>query len=223
MKKQLLFIILTVTTLNLTGQNDLIGLNVGLNSTNTSSDFLSSTNYAKTGLSAGLTYEHLFKRHLIFGTDLIYNQRGFKDDVIFYDIEGNPTSEKYTTKYNYNYVSLPLKLGFTFGKKLYGFTHFGVIPSFLVNANTIVPTFDSNANRHGEETFDVTYRVSKFDFAGLFEIGASYPLNETYLFFASFSYQRSLTTLTNANYFANSTIKMYGMALNLGVKYALSK
>jgi hypothetical protein len=160
---------------------------------------------------------------LFFGADLIYNQRGFKDDIIFYDIEGNTTGEKYTLKYDYNYLSVPLKLGLTFGEKLCGFTNFGVIPSLLVKANTISPTFDSNAQRIGDETIDVTDRASKFDFAGLIEIGAAYRINERYVFAASFSYQRSLTTLTNADYFANSTIKMHGMALNLGVKYALAK
>ena len=223
MKKQLLFTLLTMTSLHLIGQNDWIGLKVGLNSTNTSIDFISSTNYAKTGLSAGLTYEHACKGHLFFGADLIYNQRGFKDDIIFYDIEGNTTGERYTLKYDYNYLSVPLKLGFTFGEKLCGFTNFGVIPSLLVKANTISPTFDSNAQRIGDETIDVTNRASKFDFAGLIEIGAAYRINERYVFAASFSYQRSLTTLTNADYFANSTIKMLGMALNLGVKYAFTK
>jgi hypothetical protein len=223
MKKQLLFTLLTMTSLHLIGQNNWIGLKVGLNSTNTSSDFISSTNYAKTGLSAGLTYEHACKGHLFFGADLIYNQRGFKDDIIFYDIEGNTTGERYTLKFDYNYLSVPLKLGLTFGEKLCGFTNFGVIPSLLVKANTISPTFDSNAQRIGEETIDVTDRASKFDFAGLIEIGGAYRINERYVFAASFSYQRSLTTLTNADYFANSTIKMHGMALNLGVKYALTK
>lgn len=223
MKKQLLFTLLTMTSLHLIGQNDWIGLKVGLNSTNTSSDFISSTNYAKTGLSAGLTYEHACKGHLFFGADLIYNQRGFKDDIIFYTIEGNTTGERYTLKYHYNYLSVPLKLGLTFGEKLCGFTNFGVIPSLLVKANTISPTFDSNAQRIGDETIDVTNRASKFDFAGLIEIGAAYRINERYVFAASFSYQRSLTTLTNSDYFANSTIKMHGMALNLGVKYALTK
>lgn len=223
MKKQLLFTLLTMTSLHLIGQNNWIGLKVGLNSTNTSSDFISSTNYAKTGLSAGLTYEHACKGHLFFGADLIYNQRGFKDDIIFYTIEGNTTGERYTLKYHYNYLSVPLKLGLTFGEKLCGFTNFGVIPSLLVKANTISPTFDSNAQRIGDETIDVTNRASKFDFAGLIEIGAAYRINERYVFAASFSYQRSLTTLTNADYFANSTIKLHGMALNIGVKYALTK
>lgn len=169
--KNLLLIILTISTLKVVGQNYLIGVKGGVNSTNiTSRNFLSQS-YSRTGLTGGLTYEFLFKKHFSIGADLIYNQRGFTNDLVFTYNLGNPTGEKYITTFNYDYVSLPIKTGFNIGTKLYGFTNIGVIPSLLVDAKTTTPTCDTDAKFTGNETLDVTNRVSKFDFAGLVEIG----------------------------------------------------
>lgn len=221
--KNIFLFILTISALKVAGQNHLIGVKGGVNSTNiTSSNFLSQNN-SRTGLTAGLTYEFLIKKHFSIGADLIYNQRGFTNDLIFTDNLGNPTGEKYTTKFNYDYVSLPIKTGFNIGTNLYGFTNIGLIPSLLVDAKTTTPTFDTDAKFTGNETFDVTNRVSKFDFAGLVEIGGGYKFKGRYWLFTSFSYQHSFTTITNSEYFANSKIRHNGMTLTIGLKCALTK
>jgi hypothetical protein len=221
--KNIFLFILTISTLKVAGQNHLIGLKGGVNSTNiTSSNFLSQNN-SRTGLTAGLTYEFLIKKHFSIGADLIYNQRGFTNDIIFTNNLGNPTGEKYTTKFNYDYVSLPIKTGFKIGNKIFGFTNIGVIPSLLVDAKTISPTFNTVGNVTGSETFDVTSRVTKFDFAGLAEIGGGYKFKDRYWLFTSFAYQYSFTTITNSEYFAISKIRHNGMTLTIGLKCALTK
>ena len=204
--KNIFLFILTISTLKVAGQNHLIGVKGGVNSTNiTSSNFLSQ-NDSRTGLTAGLTYEFLIKKHFSIGADLIYNQRGFTNDIVFTDNLGNPTGEKYTTKFNYDYVSLPIKTGFKIGNKIFGFTNIGVIPSLLVDAKTILPTFNTDGNVTGNETFDVTSRVTKFDFASLAEIGGGYKCKDRYWLFTSFAYQYSFTTITNSEYFASRDV-----------------
>jgi hypothetical protein len=221
--KNILLIILTIVTLKVAGQNHLIGVKGGVNSTNiTSSNFIRQSD-SRTGLTAGLTYEFLFKKHFSIGSDLIYNQRGFTNDLVITDNLGIPTGEKYTSKFNYDYFSIPIKTGFNIGTKLHGFTNIGVIPSFLVDAKTITPTFDTDGKFTGNETFDVANRVSKFDFAGLVEIGGGYKFKGRYWLFTSFSYQHSFTTITNSEYFANGKIRHNGMALTIGLKCALTK
>lgn len=69
--------ILTTSTLKVAGQNNLIGVKCGANSTNITSSNFSSQNDSRTGLTTGLTYEFLIKKHFSIGADLIYNQRGF--------------------------------------------------------------------------------------------------------------------------------------------------
>ena len=221
--KRLFLIILTLTTLKVAGQNHLIGVRGGVNATNvTSSNFISQRD-SRIGLTAGLTYEFLLKKHFTIGADFIYNQRGFKIESVHTDQIGNPTGEKSTAKLNYDYISLPIKAGFNIGSKLYGFANLGLVPSWLVDAKTIIPTFDSDANFIGNETIDPTNLVSKFDLAGLFEIGGGYKINGRYWVFTSFSYQHSFTSIANSEYFAESKILHNGMNFSIGLKYALTK
>ena len=61
--KNLFFLILTISTLKVAGQSNLFGVKGGVSSTNiTSSNFLGQTN-SRTGLTVGLTYEFLIKKH----------------------------------------------------------------------------------------------------------------------------------------------------------------
>ena len=50
-----------------------------------------------------------------------------------------------------------------------------------------------------------------------------FKFKERYWLFTSISYHQSFTTISNADYFANSNIRHYGMTFNLGLKYALTK
>ena len=164
-----------------------------------------------------MTYEYQLKKHFTIGVDLLYSQKGFTNDIIFTDENGNPIGEKGRSDFNYDYLSFPLKGGFIIGNRISGFVNLGIVPSFLIDAKTIVPTFDGN------ETFDVTDIVTKFDFGGLIEIGGNCKFNHRLFLFTSFTYQHSFTTLTNSDYFADDKIKLYGMTLSIGLKYALKK
>ena len=219
--KNIILIILTFSSLELNGQIHLLGFKSGANLTNiTSRNFLKNSDYRKS-LNVGFNYEYLFKKGFSIGFDLIYNKLGFTNDIIFTDNFGNPTGKRYTTKYNYDYISFPIKTGFNIGTKFCGFTNVGIIPSFLIDAKTISPTFDQDIKLSGYETFEVTNYVSKFDFSGLFEIGGSFTLNERYWLFTSMSYFQSFTSITNSNYFSNSKIRHNGFNLNLGMKYSI--
>ncbi len=222
MKHLFLFILIT-STLKVAGQNHFIGVKGGASRTNiTSSNFVNQHDY-RPGFTAGLTYEYLLKRHFTVGADLIHTQRGFTNDIVFTDKAGNPTGEKHTSKFNYDYTALPVKAGLNVGSTLYGFANMGVIPSLLGNARTTTPTIITDGKVTGNETFDVTSRVSEFDLAGLVEIGGGYKIRNRYWVFAAAEYQRSFTTITNSTYFADSKIRHNGMALTMGLKCALTK
>lgn len=219
--KTILIIILTLTTIEVAAQNHFIGIRGGANWTNvtTSNIFLGQTDY-RPGVSGGITYEYFLKKRFSIGADVIYNQRGFTDD---FEI---PTGEKITSEYNYDYLSVPVKIGFTDlneGNKLFTFAKVGLIPSLLIDAKTTIPTFATDGKITGTETFDVTNRVSKFDLAGLVEIGGGYKMADRLWLTTSFIYQRSFTSITNPEYFADAKIRHNGMSLNIGLKWALKK
>jgi len=221
--RKILLLFLTAITITVNGQNHLLGVKGGANWTNvTASNFLNDKDF-RTGLAIGLTYDFLFKKYFSAGADIIYNQRGLRNDIIFTDDLGNPTGKKATSKFNYDYITLPLKVGFNYGKTVYGFANIALTPSMLVDAKTITPSIDFNGTTIPGETFNVTNRVNKFDIGELVEIGGGYKFKGRYWLFTAFSYQHSFTTITNSDYFANSKIRHYAMTLNLGLKCALTK
>lgn len=220
MKKILLglFIFITVTV---SGQNHLVGVKTGCNWSNTVNSNFGKTNF-KPGFSGGLTYDYLFKSYFSTGADILFENRGFKDMVIFTDQNGSPLAET-TFKYNYNYISIPLKIGFHYGKKFYGFANLAVLPSLLINSNVISPVVDIHGRVGEDQKINVTKSVSKFNIGALAEIGGGYKFKERYWLFLSFQYQHHFLSVTNSGYFRFSKIYPYAMVLNLGFQYALTK
>lgn len=210
-----LFVVLF--TIPVFGQNHLVGLKSGISWTDIISDNFLSDNSYRNGFVGGLTYEYEFKKKFHIGFDFVYAQKGFKSDIIFTDENGFSIGEKSTGDYNYDYLSLPLKGGFSLGNNFAGFLNLGIVPSLLINAEIVFQAFEDFDGK----TIDVIDKATKFDLGGLLEIGGSYKFKERFMLFTSFAYQQSFTTITNENYFSNGKAKHYGMTLSVGLKYAL--
>jgi hypothetical protein len=217
--KKIYLALLLLSTIPAFGQNQLIGLKGGVSFTNVfSEDFLSENDF-RNGFMTGLTYEHKLKNKFSIELEISYFQKGFRNDIIFTDVNGSPTGEKHTSVFNYDYLSLPIKGGYSIGNKISGFINLGIVPSFLVNARAEIPAIGTLP----EEKVNITDRVTSFDFGGLAEIGLSYKLQEQFLIFTSVSYQQSFLSITNDDYFKESKAMHYGMTIAIGVKYALKK
>jgi opacity protein-like surface antigen len=176
MRRKTILFILTVLSLSVTGQTHFIGFQGGLNLTNIYAEaFFKDDSYRK-GISSGINYELVFSDKYSVGVDLLYNQNGFQEKIIYRDNSGNEIITDIKTKFNYDYLSLPIKFGYQIGNKFKGFAKIGIIPSLLINAKTIVPNFDTDGNITEWQALNVFNDVSKFDFAGLFEIGIGYKL-----------------------------------------------
>ncbi|MDL2254841.1 PorT family protein [Bacteroidales bacterium OttesenSCG-928-J16] len=219
--KNILLILLTAMAMNVAGQGHLVGVKGGVNFTNITSKYLKDTDY-RIGATTGVTYEYRFKNCLSVGADLIYDQRGYLiEDLWFTDAYGNILGNG-EVKYHYDYISLPLKIGFNFGNKFFGLANIGVIPSLLVNAKGIAPYFVLNLNIIEEKhKYDVSDGMRKFDLAGFVEIGAGYKFCDHYSVFASFAYQHSFRSFTDPDMWGSHKIYNNGMSFNIGVKYAL--
>jgi hypothetical protein len=215
----IIVIILIITTLKVDAQNHLIGIKSGIAWTNVNSDIFKQSGFRHT-IPVGITYEYFLKQRFSIEADLLYTQRGFTTDF------ANPNNEKAELKFNYDYLTLPLKAVFTdfqVKHKLLAFVKIGLVPALLAHAATTMPALDTVGRVTGNETVDITSRVSKFDLAGLVEIGGGYKLEERLWLTTSFQYQHSLTSITAREYFANHNIRHYGLTVQLGLKWALQK
>jgi hypothetical protein len=221
--KQLAAIILMIISISASGQIRHIRINAGLGLTNIDKKEFFDDTETRQGLSVGLTYEYTFKNNISIIAGMTYDQRGFRVPYNLRDNTGITIVEGETIKFNYDYLSLPLKAGYRFGEKVYGFGNVGIVPALLINAKQFHPGYKTDFEEREAETVDVTKYVSKFDFATLVEIGAGYNLNAEYNIFASVTYQRSISTFTNDEYFDNGDLRHTGLTLSVGVKYRLTK
>ncbi len=220
MIKTILIIILALTTIEVSAQNRFIGITGGASRTDVTSNIFKDADL-NIGASGGITYERFLKKSLSIEVGLLYQQRGFRLNI------DTPNSERASFKYHYNYISVPMKVGFTDlnteNNKL-GFVKVGLIPALLVKAKTTTPTFDDNANITGTQTIDVTYITSIFDVAGLIEAGGGSKITDRLWLTLSVMYQHSLTSITNAEYFGNNNkIRHNGVTLQAGLNWALKK
>ena len=211
MKKHL-FLAFTVISLNVCGQSHFLGARSGVNMTNISSSNSTIITDSRVGFSGGLSYDYLWRDRFSIGVDIIFNQRGFTNDFIVEDGFGNPTGRIITTKFEYDYLSFPVKAGTYFGKKAFGFGQIGVMPSMMIESETIP----------GSDAPSMNPPVTKFDFAGIIELGAGYKLNRFWLSLSAF-YHRSFTTFTDFDNFGDANFRHKGLTLLIGLKYQLRK
>jgi hypothetical protein len=201
----------------------MIGIQGGLNMTNlTAKETFNDTKY-RNGILIGLNYELLFSSKLSFESDILYSQQGFKDVIIFTDAMGNPLGENDNFKFNYDYLIIPLKIGYSFGEKYKLTPRIGICPSILINAKTTLPTFDIDGNQIGTETTDVKDKVNKIDLSGLIEIEGAYVFSNNLELFSSIAYRHGITTFSNDDYFKESKMRHFGFSLSVGLKIKLNK
>lgn len=217
--KKLFLLLLLAMSAPAFGQNHYMGLKSGLLVSNVESDIYKNTESRK-GFIGGLTYEYKINRSFNLGVDLLYAQRGFRNNTTLVDGSGNVVDENSILKHDYNYFSIPIKGGFSIGEKIVGFVNIGLIPSFLINAQKTYPGIEGVMF---DTAFDVTDDYPRYSFEGLLEIGAAYKFENNFLIFTSFDYQHGFTSFTQ-NEFSN-TFDMFhrGMSISVGLRYALKR
>lgn len=210
-KKFLTIILLIAGLIEVHAQNRLLGVKVGPSIMDISPNNFNPNKDPRSGAAVGLGYEVLLKGDFSIGAEAIYNQRGFVNNYIVKNGFGNPTGEIHSNKFNYDYISLPLKVGKYVGKKIFGFGHIGIVPSILIKDEIIL-----------EPVIGIPVNAGNFDLAGLAEIGGGYRMEKLW-FFASVNYLHSVTNtaITNTAFFGNADFKHKGMIFSLGLKYGL--
>lgn len=216
MKRLLLLILILPVLFNVHAQEHFLGIKGDLSWTNVSSGDMFKNSKSLKKLSGGVTYEYFIDDIVSIGSGLSYEQRGFTEEFILV------SGETFHSTYSFNYLSLPIKIGsYTRNNDFFGFAKAGLVPSYLINATAAVPKFDGENNLAGSQKVNVTTDVSNFDLAGVAELGGGYKASTKIWITASVSYQHSLTSVTNTNFFAGKNIRHQRVSLNLGLMYGL--
>lgn len=214
--KKVLVVIFALVSLYTNAQKQFIGIKGGVSQTSTYSfdkptfRFPESYQKNRTGFSGGITYEYFINNKFSLGADFIYNQRGY--------ISGELNYRK--NLYTYDFLSIPIKAYYNYGKKIIGFVDLGFIPSILISAKSITTFYYPREDKY---ISNVTKVNKMFDFAGIAETGVGFKFKKMYLY-TSVSMQWSINTINEHYYtWGGRDYRHCGSTLSLGVKYPLEK
>lgn len=219
MSKVISSIILLLFALPVIGKDQFFGMVGGLSKTSAITRNFFPDIDSRPGFSVGLSFENEIYKRFLFGMDLIYASRSFKSTEVYVSEIENHLGRNRQLWFDFNYFSLPIKGGLSFGEKGKGFFNFGFVPSLLINSFQSYPTNTITIvnSYRGQES------VTPFDLAGLIEIGGRFKFGKRGIFFTSLAYQPSFTNITNENYYPNGKAWHYGINWNFGFRRALNK
>ena len=214
-----LAVLLVFVAHNTWSQKHSLDLKGGLSWCDQTGDFLSNTEPLLRG-TYGLNYHFQFKNQVQIGTGLMQTQTGFNAPIVFVDINGNEIGAASTpSSYTFNYLSVPVRIGFQNGNKLFYCGNLGLTASFLTNAAVNSPVFNENLEVISNDKFDLSDKIAPIELAAFLEVGGGYMLNEQFGVFAEGSFCHGFSSLTSSNFFADNTFYAYRTNLLLGLRY----
>lgn len=204
--------------MNVCSQSNMIGLQSGMSITNVFLDGNYSAKEIGINYRGGFNFTHNVNNLFNVGIDILYEQKGFKDPYVLTDEAGNNTVSA-IGKFNYNYLSIPLKVGFSGGNRIQGFVNTGLVSSFLIKAGVRIPSLSTqefNANNQ-----DFTDEVSRLDIGVMFESGIRFKFTERVLLNISSSFQQGFISAARENQFSDKKMFHYGFMFSAGLNYVL--
>ena len=203
--------------LSLTGnaQQKLIGIKGALALTNIEwGKGLPNTKFMP-NFATGFSFDYLFKNKVRLGSELLLERRGFKDKLNYTDGNGVTIGElKYSIAFTY--ISIPIKVGYTIGNRIYGFGNAGLIPAFLLSSKYNTDDIHFIGNNK-----NLTSTNPKFDLATLAEIGIGCKTKNNINVYTAFRFQNSLTSTLKEPFANGRSPKHVGLSLCAGLSYQL--
>lgn len=221
--KKLLFISLFITFLfgQVYGQTLTLGVKAGP----TVSGLLYSDS-PKTGhrfgFSAGVSLLKPISDNKQLGVELIYDQRGYSDQIAFTNIEGAYAGIlKFT--FLFDYIALPCYVRFHSSKDVQWFLDLGVSPSYLISTRIESHSVDLNGNI-GPLTkvkFDpYPFNLRRFDFSALVGGGVQFKIIDNTTIELNLRYTNGLISLYDKGLFGQYML-INSLNFSVGVNYRI--
>ena len=172
----------------------------------------------KPDFSYGLGVHYVTPSKFFFCAGVLYDQREEMTTVTYTDASGNVLGES-GLPVESDYFAFPLKAGYKFGDKFFGYGSVGVIPAFLREATVTVPLFNAEMIQAGDTSIELS-DANEFDISGLAEAGTGYQFTDRLSAALSFRYQYSFRALIDPG--ITWEIRNRGFSLFLALSYNLS-
>lgn len=175
------------------------GINLGLNSSNVTSKYLSSD--TGTGVNLGFAADYFFSDSWSLKGKIIYDQKGWDNGLLYVGVN------RYNTNYNLNYLTIPVMANWHFGKKKNWNLNFGPYAGFLLSAE------ETAYNTNVKEFFNTN------DFGLNIGIGVKFPLSNKLKLNIEYEAQSGFSDVFKDN--NNKRIIGTRGALNVGLNFLM--
>ena len=175
------------------------------------------------GFFGGLFFQYNFKKIVSLRTNIAFDRKGSVLTAQATDINGNPLGEV-TTHTNFDYLTFPILVRATFGKKVRYFVNAGPYFGYLIKQ-----TFVSKGDNIQTTTSDNTSLDKRFDTGISTGLGFSVPIKTKFAF--SFEVRNNLglynvsavPVANNGTIKTNSTNFLLGFTCKLGQRTSDTK
>lgn len=172
----------------------------------------------RTFATGGLNFETFISRNFLLGIEFLYEPGGYKT-VTEIGISNPPYT--LTNKFYFRQFSIPLLLGGSFGKDLYGNIHAGLVPAFILNCEREETRIAQDGRFLGRGTVKMDINNS-FDIGYLAGGHIGYKLNSRSKIQATIRYQGNFTKRVMDEYIFRENYRYSAISITAGYLYALT-
>ena len=127
------------------------------------------------GYGLGGKVTHRLGNQFSISSEINFERKGSGYDFQFTDENGNPTNENSDFSIHLDYISVPLLVGYEFGKKLKLNLHTGISFHYLANVKS---KFEIQIDGNSVAIYNDIKDYHRFDQSVIGGVGLEYPLNE---------------------------------------------
>lgn len=218
-----LYLLITLFNLENFAQERLIGVNFKISSSTIEpkeqwGDGLSNRN----GIGFGLSYNRILENNLNISLELAYEEKGIQGTIFYSDSVGQFNGTTSGIDYYFNYLSLPMMLGYSFGNKFRVIPEIGFRASYLLNAETKFPNIVNQKNT-GDIKTDRTEDIRSFDFGVAFNLNCVFFIENNIALELGYNFDQSITEFDENNLFSTEESKHRYSGFEFGIKYLLKE
>jgi hypothetical protein len=166
----------------------------------------------KLGVTFGVNMQFHLNRSWSIETSVHYSNMGYSfenSDFIYKDEEDDMLKRIYSVV-NHNFIEIPLKVNYFFGKKdKRFFVSSGIVNNVLINSNERRAEYYQNSTNHRK--FYFTESLSRYNVSFLLSSGIDFKLSPTRNFRLEPTFRYALFSLSQTN-----QEQLYNIGLNIG-------
>jgi hypothetical protein len=166
------------------------------------------------GFSGGASFQYNFPKTFSIRTNFSFDRKGCISSGTLLDASGNRIGD-YTSLLKFDYLTMPILLRASFGKKTKFFFNSGPYFAYLTKSNYVF----EGPNINGRATFDFTSNYKRFDVGLSSGAGFSTPVTKAISFSCEIRNNIGLYNIGKPQLYSETSLNTYSANLLLGIAY----